>query len=762
MFIASVLAFCTGIYVEAFHPFPLGPLVIAGLAATMAMAIVYYGPRRVSPLLVPLMLACSLLSGAIRLAFVHTGSALPLEQLENRVYEGIAVESSSHVKVLSLLRPLECKGMRVAFISDADIETAQRVTLFGKIADLVPTFRNPGAGSWKTQKRLEGVTYQIRGKVLSVDSGNDPVARMRHYFKRNIELSGADHPEVLKALTIGDRTAVSRRIDELFMRTGTTHVLIVSGFKVGVISGFFFFVVRALLGRVRVWRLSGRHSRYAALFAVPFPIVFMLVSGAGIPVIRATIMIVAFMIATFMERQRHFYHTMALATLAILLLYPHSLMTPSFQLTFSGVLSIVVFMERLFPLLARIKNRLLAWSAQTILSTAAVTIGTAPLIIYYFCGLDPLTIIHNLVTIPLLTVAATVLGLIGMTHPWGLYLLKAAGYITDLNILILDKLDFGYLYPLIRPTFVEMLLFYAIILAVLHVRRRSVGALLFFVLLPLAAIQVYGDVQERFFNKDLRVDLIDVGLGDAILIEAPGGKRILIDGGGYPVGDFDMGREVIAPFLLYRKVLHLDYVINTHPHSDHIGGLVHVLRYFNVSHLVTAGFFPEERLFRELIAAAKAKGVDHLVWRRGDGLRSANFSLDVLYPGAADLPKDLNDTSLVVKVEHHNVAFLFTGDIQDDVEERLVLSGLPLKADVLKVPHHGSNTASTFPFIFAVRPRLAILSCGQGLKHLPSPTALHRYERLSIPVLGTYQYGLIEVRSDGNTITWKTYDRPES
>ena len=118
-------------------------------------------------------------------------------------------------------------------------------------------------------------------------------------------------------------------------------------------------------------------------------------------------------------------------------------------------------------------------------------------------------------------------------------------------------------------------------------------------------------------------------------IEAPGGVRILIDGGGYPVGDFDMGKQVIAPFLLYRKVRHLDYVINTHPHSDHIGGLIHILSHFGVSHLVTTGFFPKEKGFRQLMAAAHARGVDHLIWHRGDGLRGKGFTMDVLYPGIA-------------------------------------------------------------------------------------------------------------------------------
>jgi competence protein ComEC len=332
-----------------------------------------------------------------------------------------------------------------------------------------------------------------------------------------------------------------------------------------------------------------------------------------------------------------------------------------------------------------------------------------------------------------------------------------AGYLVDINAFILGKLDVAYLYPVVRPNFTEMLLFYAIFLAALNIKRKSVSALLFFVLLPTALILGYGDYRERI-NKDLRVELIDVGLGDSILIEAPGGVRILIDGGGYPVGDFDMGKQVIAPFLLYRKVRHLDYVINTHPHSDHIGGLIHILSHFSVSHLVTTGFFPKEKGFRQLMAAAHARGVDHLIWRRGDGLRGEGFTMDVLYPGIAMSQEDLNDTSLVLKLKYGDVSFLFTGDIESDVEEKLVLSGLSLQSDVLKVPHHGSLSSSSLPFLYAVRPRLAILSCASGVKNLPNQEALERYGKLGITMLGTYRYGLIEVRSNGKEITWKTYE----
>ena len=127
------------------------------------------------------------------------------------------------------------------------LDTGDIVRVFGRISEMTPSFKNPGTNSWRSLKRIEGVMYRIKGRVLSVAADNDPISRLRRYFKRNIEHSGADHQDVLKALTIGDRAAIPRETNDLFVRSGTAHVLAVSGFNVSIISGFFFFVVRALL-----------------------------------------------------------------------------------------------------------------------------------------------------------------------------------------------------------------------------------------------------------------------------------------------------------------------------------------------------------------------------------------------------------------------------------------------------------------------------------------------------------------------------------
>jgi len=748
LFVLAVLLFIAGIYLQARYSLPFIPVSVAALVLA-GLVPFFLSKTRLSNLATVLILVCFSLVGMARLGYLQQGRLQPDPDPAETVYEGVVVETSPWVKILGITKPAAWDGIRVAFPSDIPLEINQKLLILGTMRDLNPSFKNPYVGSWKQLRRLEGINYEIRGKVLLIKPGASLVGDLRNYFRKNIETSGARHTDVLKALTIGDRTSLDPEKNNLFLHTGTSHLLAISGFNVGIISGFFFFIARALLRRSRYLRLSGRDTRYAALLAIPFPFLFMLIAGAGVSVIRATIMLVIFMTALFFERGRHALNTMAFSALVILLIYPHSLFTPSFQLTFMSLLFIVLFVEKLYPSILKVRMKVLVWSLSTILSTAAATLGTVPIVLYYFYGINPFSVLHNLVAIPLIGIVATAGGLIGMALPYGRYILIPSGEIIHATLGALTFLDFGYLYPLIRPDLTEVLLYYGLILSLLYCRKRVVAASLLLIVVPLCLLQAYL-VYEMRYNRDLRIHFIDVGSGDSIFIEAPGGRRILIDGGGFFQGDADIGKQVITPYLLSRKTLTLDYVINTHPHLDHLGGLLYILKNFRVGAFVTGYLFPVDGKQQQALHIIRERGIPLELWKKGDKASSeGNCVVRVLHPARDSFFDDPNNASLVLQIQYGLHKFLLPGDIGGEIEDGLVLSDPALRSDVLKVPHHGSRFSSTLPFLLAVKPQLAVLSAGAGSKELPSREALDRLAALSIPVLRTDKNGLICVRSDG-------------
>ncbi len=754
MFVSCVLAFVAGIYIEAFYGYQLKPV---GLLLLSSILLIPFLRVRYRNLGLCLLLAAFLLAGVVRLGMVTYVDPVVIDETES-LYAGSVIETAPASKVIALTNPEFLRGLRVTFHTSTKLETGDRIYLRGRLLEFAPASAESPRKIWRWLKRLEGINHEIKGKLVSVGPGTNFINGLRNYFRKRIEESGARQVDVQKALTIGDRASLDEEINKLFLRTGTSHILAISGFNVGIISGFFFFIARFLLRRIKRLRLSGRDIKYAAAFTIPFPFVFMLIAGSGVSVIRATIMVVVYMLALIFERGRHLLNTMAMSALIILLIYPHSLFTASFQLTFMSLLAIVLVMEKLHPIIKKVKVKPAGWVLSVMLTTAAATLGTAPIVIFHFYGINLFSIIHNLATVPLTGVLATSLSLVGMSVPFGDFLLVLSGWIIDFNLMILRVLDWGYLFPIVRPDLYEILLYFALFFTLLYAGRKPAVALLF-VLVPLCVIQAY-TVYERRFHNDLCANFIDVGMGESTLIEAPGGVRILIDGGGSIAGDFDTGSRIVMPFLLSRKIMTLDYVINSHGHLDHIGGLVSILRHFNVKNFASTPHLVEYAHYPSLLALARQQGTLMQFWKRGD-----TFSLPeetrmaVLHPPRRALFENMNDTSLVIAITQQGRSFLFTGDIGLDVEEELLKTGLTLRADVLKIPHHGSATSSTFDFLRAVRPRLAVLGGGGVLPNLPSAETVRRYDALSIPIARTDREGPITVCFHKGRIFYRSSQR---
>jgi competence protein ComEC len=339
--------------------------------------------------------------------------------------------------------------------------------------------------------------------------------------------------------------------------------------------------------------------------------------------------------------------------------------------------------------------------------------------------------------------------------------LRFTGEVLAFTITILKALNWGYVYPLIRPNLFEIFLYFTLALLMFHVHKKLIFALLILFILPVTSVYGYYLYCERF-NSDLRVNFIDVGNGDSIVVEAPKGVRILIDGGGFHTGDFDVGKSVLTPILLSKKILTLDYVINTHPHGDHLGGIPTILRDFKVNNFLTGSYFISQEKFIDVMKILKEKRIPLRTWKRGDRIvLENNAKIMVLNPGTDTSTDDLNDASLAMKMEYDNFSIFFTGDIGSDIEEKIILTGNDLRADVIKIPHHGSRHSSSYEFLAAVQPKIAILSVGRGIPGIPSNEVLKRFDAFAIPVLRTDKNGMIRVWKNKSGVAYWTNVRQD-
>lgn len=267
----------------------------------------------------------------------------------------------------------------------------------------------------------------------------------------------------------------------------------------------------------------------------------------------------------------------------------------------------------------------------------------------------------------------------------------------------------------------------------------------------LVGISLFQWVEE---GKRLEVNFFDVGQGDAILIKTPDHQRILIDGGPSNAVLNKLGENL--PF--FEK--EIDLVILTHPHADHLDGLIEVLKRYKVKKILTTGVVHTTPDYLVWLEEIKNQNIPVEIAIAGKMFDfGGGAEMEIFYP-PEDLTgksaEDLNDTSIVGKLIFGETSFLFTGDAEKEAEEKMIASGFDLKSDVLKIGHHGSRNATSENFLETVNPKFAVISVGENnsFGH-PNPTIINRLERVGVEIFRTDEEGDIKITSDGEEIDFK-------
>lgn len=604
-----------------------------------------------------------------------------------------------------------------------------------------------------------GATIRATGEALPLGAGAslaagqvrvlDPpglLARWRARAGRTIDRLYGEQAPLARALLIADERDIDPGVRERMSDAGIIHMISVSGLHVAVLAEA---VVLTLL-------IAGAHIRRAEAIALVIVAGFVLFVGAPAPAVRSGAMFGALVVTRWLQRPTSPWALLALGGI-IPLVEPRVVGAIGYQLSVVGMAGLLAsgILSRRLPSLPgppwadRMGREMLA----TVIASAA----TAPIVAWHFGRVSLAAPITNLAAAPLFALAQPALFLSLVLAP----IEPVARLIADGTGVLLAAIggvgDIGGSLPWaaidVMPSTATAVLSAGMAVALLAtcasrdwIRPALLGAC---VVVSAVWWPVLRPAPDR-----LEVHMLDVGQGDAIALRTPRARWIVMDAGNaWRTGD--AGERVVLPYLS-RRGGRVAALILSHPHTDHVGGAPTLLRRMAVGMVLDGGFVHTSEAYAATIATARARGVPWRVVRAGDSLEIDDVRLTILAPDSARAASatDANEASVIVAAEYRGVRVLLTGDAEREEEERLRRQYRDrLRADILKVGHHGSSTSSSPGFLDAVRPRVALVSVGAGNTYgHPSEAVLEALSRRGAQVMRTDDDGTIVVSTDGSSV----------
>lgn len=642
--------------------------------------------------------------------------------------------------------------------------------------------RNPGGFDYRAylaRRQVFGIFYPTRHQEIAPTyQAGFPPLRWTEGLRRRVEDTidrlyheQRDHVHILKGMLLGKRSELPAATFDVFRNSGSLHILAVSGLHVGLITGLCF------LG----FSLIQLPRKTVCILTIACVILYACLVGFRPSVLRASFMAILFLIAHIIDRDADLVNLLAFAALILLLINPAQLWDAGFQLSFAAVGCIVYLLPKWIAFITRLITgervqaersisqleealgtgwkRAVRWLVVAFGVTLSAQVGTFLIIARHFCRAYPFGLIAGPFVVGF---AAPIVAIASISVVIGMVWLPLASPFVYANHLILfiflNFVEFvgqpwaGF--KLSPPSFGWIIVYIAGCLAIVHWRtaweRRDKALLIGAAVVALwiwdAALREEGNLFEITF--------LDVGQGDAAFVQFPDGKNMIIDGGANRRG-FDNGERVLDPYLCGKGVFSLDLLILSHPDNDHGGGLGHILRTFDVKRVLGV---PHRSLrpltHTELHQIVDAKGIPHEFGNAGRIQLTPLAQIDLLHPldesSVNFVDDDTNNDSLVFKITYGGVRALFTGDIKDETEFTLISNGCDLRAEILKVAHHGSDSSSSSQFIEAVHPYAAIFSVGTRNRYgFPAENVVDRFRERNCRLLRTDELGAIRLRTDG-------------
>ena len=730
---------------------------------------------------VTILLLIFIIAGFIHIKFLKYDYEKIYISLENVNIVGTIVSSKKEKQYINeykieteKINNIKLKKKFILLTKNKEIEYGNKIKLEGTYIKPSKS-RNYRGFDYSNYLKTENIygTIEQNGKIELIKEKNINYLFINLYKVKNKIIKNINNkfPEetrgVVLGILLGDKSSIEEDVRQNFADSSLSHILAVSGTHISYVVICISVLFKKLKLNKNIRKVLTSLVLFMYLYLVDF----------SVSATRAVIMSTIVIMQMLFYRKQDTITTIAFSSIIILINNPYSILNIGFLLSYGGTIGIILFVNRISieskeDFFQRFKSYLkdiciVTISAQTIIM---------PIIIYYFNTISFTFIISNIIASliigPIIMIGLVIIAISFFKIPIISLIIRFYNILIVILVRtadIISKIPMSKIY-LKTPTTLEIIFYYSVVflIALLIYIKKSNRKFIkktiqidiynlknFFInnrnkVLIFISIVSLISITSIKIPKELKINFIDVGQGDSCLITTPQNKKVIVDSGGSE--SYDVGKNVLLPYLLDKRITKIDYIMISHFDTDHCKGFEYVLENIKVKNVIISKQSETSENFKQIMKIIRKKRINLIIVQKGSKIKIDNFTtVDILSPQSENIADNMNDNSIVAKFEAYNFSILFTGDASEKIEKELIKEKINLKSDILKVSHHGSKTGTSEEFLKSVKPKIALIGVGENNKFgHPTEDVIKRLTENKVKIYRTDRNGEISIKIKKN------------